>query len=139
MHYTVHSFVALSRLRPGAGQTSLEPAEERAPDALQTEGALRFTGSARVAGVDDTAPWWLRSLRRLIGRADVPPRKDRFEFDLVVKMDPDDSKGLQSGLVDLRKQLGLGPDVKSAVIEIFVRQDAEHASKVDHVVDLSGN
>ena len=116
MNYTVYSFVALSRMSPQAGQPNPKPQQQPTEP---VPGALRLTGTARISGPAVAAPWYRRLFRRLLIGPEMLGPDDRVEFELVLNPDP---KQLAEGSLspDLRSQLGLAPDTKRAVIEIFV-------------------
>jgi hypothetical protein len=118
MNYTVYSFVALSRMSPQAGQPNPKPQQQRT-EPVPAPGSLRLIGTARISGTAVTAPWYRRLFRRLrIGPEMLGP-EDRVEFELVLNPDP---KQVAEGSLspDLRSQLGLAPNMKRAVIEVFV-------------------
>jgi hypothetical protein len=118
MNYTVYSFVALSRMSPQAGQSDPKPQQQRT-EPVPVPGALRLTGSARISGPAAAAPWYRRLFRRFRIGPDMLGPDDRVEFELVLNLDP---KQVAEGSLspDLRSQLGLAPDMKRAVIEVFV-------------------
>ena len=113
MTYTAYSFVALSRLRQA--KPGLPPEHAAAP----SSDALKLTGSARISGIGLRTPWYIR----LFQRRRAAPLNDRFEFELVLNLNPKPSTDAGAEPLDLRPQLGLTPDVKSAVIEVFVVPD----------------
>ena len=131
MIYTAYSFVALSRLRHG----KRAPHEEE-NDARPLSDALRLTGSARISGIGPMVPWYVRLFRRMLGRPAARVVNDRFEFELAFKVNPLDRN---AGFLDLRSQLGLMQDVKRAVIEVFVIQDEERATRIDPAEKLPEN
>ena len=118
MNYSVYSFVALSRTSPQAGQPDPKPQQQRT-EPVPVPGALRFAGTARISGTAAAAPWYRRLFRRLRISSEMLGLGDRVEFELVLNPDPKQvAEGSSSP--DLRSQLGLAPDMKRAVIEIFV-------------------
>jgi hypothetical protein len=119
MNYSAYSFVALSRLRQS------KPGPQQKEDAaVPLSNTVKLAGSARISGISSRAPWYVRLFHRLLRRP--MPARDRFEFELILKLDQKHSTDANTGLFDLRSQLGLAPDVKSAVIEVFIVPDAEN-------------
>jgi hypothetical protein len=106
MTYSAYSFVALSRARHGK---AVLPQKEKDP--APSSDALKLTGSARIRGFGSMAPWYVRAFQRMLGRSTAPGIK----FELVLNV----------GVSDMRSQLGILAEVKSAVIEIAVVPDAE--------------
>ncbi len=133
MTYSIYSFVALSPLRHDARPEKTDPPGQQKPDAGQSTDALRLKGSARISGIPRTCPWYVRLFPRLLGSRSALAVQDRFEFELVFKANPQDSSDGNPGLADLRKHLGLAPDVESAIIEVFVRPDRAFAPRIDQV------